>query len=161
MEAMILHFPPALMLKLQGLNKIKMQILNHLSLNLIVICFILLSGVGNSVVDLIENKPKFNTSVFSNYEGEFWGAKEDTWRNKYKLDSSGKAILDQPRFFLSTTVLVLLTDAWHFFKSLFLTLLIIGVVLYKYEKWWLSILMFLILKLSFSIGWHIGTFLFT
>jgi len=51
----------------------------------------------------------FDTSVFKRL-GNWWNPKE-SWKNKWKDGDKSKG----ERFFLSSTWLVSLTDAWHFF----------------------------------------------
>jgi disulfide bond formation protein DsbB len=51
----------------------------------------------------------FDTSVFQRL-GNWWNPKE-SWKNKWKDGDKSKG----ERFFLSSTWLVSLTDAWHFF----------------------------------------------
>ena len=51
-------------------------------------------------------------------EGRFKNAKinkANSWRNKWKLDEFGDPTHEE-RFFLSSTMLVFLTDFWHFMK---------------------------------------------
>lgn len=50
-------------------------------------------------------------------ESNTWLNYQDiTWRNKYRYSPDKKGLV--PRFPLSTTVLVFVTDAWHFFGFL-------------------------------------------
>ena len=51
----------------------------------------------------------FDTSIFKSL-GNWWNPKE-SWKNKWKEGDKSKG----ERFFLSSTLLVSLTDAWHFF----------------------------------------------
>lgn len=53
----------------------------------------------------------FYTKIF----GDTWFAQNsDTWKNKWKAGDKSKG----ERFFLSSTALVFVTDAWHFFQFL-------------------------------------------
>jgi len=68
-------------------------------------------------------KSIFNRNGFCDY----WFNPLTSWTNKYKDGNKEKGA----KFFLSTTLLVFLTDGWHFFKSLSITLIVLTIVLYK------------------------------
>lgn len=65
----------------------------------------------DAVQDIL--KSKFDVSVFKNL-GTWWDPSK-SWVNKWAVNSTTKE-----RFFGSSTFLVFLTDAWHFFKMLML-----------------------------------------
>lgn len=68
---------------------------------------LVLAGIFKAVMDLIAHEKL-------TFLGKFFDPKE-SWKLKYKKGNIGK-----PRFFLSTTLLVWVTDAWHLFQSLYL-----------------------------------------
>lgn len=80
---------------------------------------VIISAISESIMDKIQFH--FKKSVFSGerFNPLFWNP-ETSWKNKW--DST----LKKPKFFLSTTMLVFLTDAWHFFKFVRNTTLFIG-----------------------------------
>lgn len=68
------------------------------------------SALASAVVDTLSHH--YSTSVFSRFNPLFWNP-ELSWRNKYKNGDHTAG----PKFFLSTTLFVVFTDAWHLFKS--------------------------------------------
>jgi len=67
----------------------------------------LVLGITKSIQDKLLFH--FDNSVFKRL-GNWWNPKE-SWKNKWKEGDKSKG----ERFFLSSTWLVSLTDAWHFF----------------------------------------------
>jgi hypothetical protein len=86
------------------------------------ILLIIISAISESIMDKIQFH--FEKSIFNDnsYNRLFWNPLY-SWENKWNKD------LTKPKFFLSTTLLVFLTDAWHFFKFLRNTTLFIGLPL--------------------------------
>jgi hypothetical protein len=71
-----------------------------------------LAGTAEAVMDVLQFK--FEQSSFSKLNPNFWNPKI-SWQNKWKkIGPSG--ITNEERFFLSSTVLVFLTDGWHLMK---------------------------------------------
>jgi hypothetical protein len=68
--------------------------------------------------------------------------KGDTWRNKWK---QGDPKLGE-RFFLSSTVLVFLTDKWHFTQFLFHTSWQLAISI-QFDYWYIY---FIAIKITFS-----------
>lgn len=60
---------------------------------------------------------RYETSLFSKLNPKFWNPKI-SWLNKYTIDKDGNKI---PKFFLSTTMLVWTTDAYHLLQFIHLT----------------------------------------
>lgn len=80
----------------------------------------IISGVANAVMDKIQFH--FHDSMFRNIGSwAFWNP-EVSWTNKWRDGCKCKG----ERFFLSSTVLVFTTDAWHLFKFIRVNSLIIG-----------------------------------
>lgn len=86
------------------------------------IMLIIISAISESIMDKIQFH--FEKSIFNDnsYNRLFWNPLY-SWENKWNKD------LTKPKFFLSTTLLVFLTDGWHFFKFLRNTTLFIGLPL--------------------------------
>lgn len=60
---------------------------------------------------------RYETSIFSLFNPKFWNP-EVSWLNKYTVDKEGNKI---PKFFLSTTVFVWTTDAYHLLQFIYLS----------------------------------------
>ena len=67
----------------------------------------ILCGVAKYITDTINFR--YSTSIFARLNPLFWNP-AISWRNKWKDGSTTKE-----RFFLSSTLLVFTTDAWHLF----------------------------------------------
>jgi hypothetical protein len=92
---------------------------------------VLLSAIAKAVMDVIQFK--YYDSIFKEGNSYFWNPTL-SWYNKYKnLDPK-----QGPKFFLSTTVLVWTTDAWHLFQMIFLNALVVGHVILTLgvSSWW-------------------------
>lgn len=85
---------------------------------------IMCAATGNAVMDCLWTR--FDRSVFAQFENHrSWLDPRISWKNKWKDGDSNHG----EAFFLSSTTLVPLTDAWHCFKFLtilFLTLAILA-----------------------------------
>lgn len=87
--------------------------------------FIILAAFSNAVMDVLSTR--YDVSIFRNFKNEkFWDWRL-SWKNKWKNGS----ILNGERFFLSSTWLVFLTDAWHLFKALMLAFVSLAIIFYK------------------------------
>jgi hypothetical protein len=71
-----------------------------------------LAGMFNATMDVL--RYRYNKSIFSNWRAQWWINPSISWRNKWKPKSK---LGD----FLFSTVLVWVTDMWHFVKMLMLT----------------------------------------
>lgn len=91
-------------------------------ISIIGLLFIVMSAISESIMDKIQFH--FDKSIFNSdkYNKLFWNPLH-SWKNKWNSD------LTKPKFFLSTTLFVSLTDAWHFFKLLKNTSIFIGLPL--------------------------------
>ena len=83
---------------------------------------LLISLAAMSAAILIVLNEDFDRSVFSNLNETWWNPVW-SWRNKYK----GKLPYLGPRFFLSTTFFVFLTDAVSLFSTLAALFLSLGI----------------------------------
>lgn len=88
-------------------------------MTIIILSLIFLSAVAKAVVDAIFHG--FSSSVFASFNPEWWDPKK-SWRNKYKPHN--KIVR-----YLTTTILVTFTDAWHTFEFIRNKSLILAVVL--------------------------------
>lgn len=104
------------------------------------LCIILmvLTGIANAFMDKLQFH--FDESVFSHLRGnKFWDPKI-SWTNKWK---HGDKALGE-KFFLSSTVFVFTTDAWHMFKWVYGNSIFIGLILYATTHYTNSLGMFLL-----------------
>ncbi len=109
---------------------------------MISIILIYLSGMCEGVMDTLnfhycrfERKHKKAKSIY-------WDL-EESWLNKY--DSHFK-----PKFFLSTSVFVFLTDGWHLFKWL-RNIFLFTAFYFCIDAWYLAPLLYLANRLGFVI----------
>jgi hypothetical protein len=84
--------------------------------------------IGAAVSEAIMDKLLFhyNRSIFITYKKQQWWNPKLSWKNKWKNGNKEEG----ERFMLSSTLLVGLTDAWHFFKSIMIVLLCIAIAVY-------------------------------
>lgn len=88
---------------------------------------IIIASICNAIMDTLSHH--HSTSVFKSFKTGFWSDAETTsWKNKYIDSDTGKG---RKRLFWMINVPVQFTDAWHFFKSFMITLMIGAVVFYK------------------------------
>lgn len=74
---------------------------------------IIISAVAKAAMDKLQFH--FYESIFCDLKHEFWNA-DVSWTNKWK---KGNKNLGE-KFFLSSTILVFLTDGWHLMQFIFL-----------------------------------------
>jgi len=84
------------------------------------VCFIL-AGISEGVMDTLQFH--YHRSIFIKFNRYFWNP-QVSWKNKYKNNDP----LQGPKFPLSTTLFVGLTDAWHLFKLVRNTFIFLGIV---------------------------------
>ena len=106
----------------------------------------LLAGIFNGRMDSVQFH--YSKTEFSKKGNDLYYNPAISWANKYKTDEKGSFIRDtngdlQPRFFLSTTALVMFTDFWHLQQFFMLSVLtLIGVISFgfsdpiNYKKWY-------------------------
>ena len=85
------------------------------------VCFIL-AGISEGVMDTIQFH--YSTSIFFHFKKQLFWDPEISWKNKYKNGDPKQGA----KFPFSITLLVGLTDAWHFFKLLRNLFIFIGVL---------------------------------
>jgi hypothetical protein len=71
-----------------------------------------LAGFCESVMDKLQFH--YDISIFKNFKNQLFWDPRISWRNKYKNGDPLKG----ESFFLSKSLFVGITDAWHFFKLL-------------------------------------------
>lgn len=96
-------------------------------IDLICILLMMIAGISKAIMD--KSNFHYEGSVLSSMNPKFWNNSISS-NNKYKGFDKNNG----ERFFLSTTILVLFTDAWHLFQFLFLNSLIIGLSIYGYTN---------------------------
>lgn len=114
---------------------------------------IILAAICNAVMDKLDFH--YGRSIFKDLNPQYWNMRGESWKNKWKNGDPKQG----ERFFLSSTVLVFLTDAFHLFKTLQLTffqLAIISVFFFGlpvfHENMWLLILInFAIYKIIYGV----------
>ena len=121
-----------------------------------------LAGAANAVMDLTKSKSMWSRSTWSKLPANHWWTKwagPDSWKNKWKLDKDGKTT-SSDRFFMSSTVFVFITDAWHFFQMLWSTLFILAALMYMPIWGWGGIPVFLVYVVEFIVlkAAYTGTF---
>lgn len=110
----------------------------------------------SSIARAISNKVLFHyhTSIFRNND---WFNPDKSWSNKWKtkgnefvFDSKGKY---KERFFGSSTIFVIFTDAWHLFESVSKYTLIGSIIVWAYFSlvWWWLIILIGIMIITFHI----------
>lgn len=109
------------------------------SAEILVLCATLVfcAGISNAVQDTLVHH--YSTSIFPQNQQEttlgagpiFWNP-ELSWKNKYTDWDGG---IRTPRFPLSTTALVFLTDAWHLFQFITFTLYQASMFLLVWHAW--------------------------
>jgi hypothetical protein len=107
---------------------------------------ILISAVAKSVMDKLQFH--YGRSIFLKFKNQqFWNP-EISWKNKWKNGDK----LQGESFFLSSTVLVFTTDAWHLFQNIFLNSLFLGLFFITFKEIsWLKALLFLLSRVIFGL----------
>lgn len=85
------------------------------------IIFLVIAAICKAVKDTVEFH--FDYSIFSKFNAKYWNP-SISWKNKYKED------LKTPKFWGSTTVFVMFTDAWHLFDFLQLVSFLLAIIFY-------------------------------
>jgi hypothetical protein len=104
----------------------------------------IIAGVFNAIMDVL--KVRFKKSIFQYWKGQQWINPSLSWHNKWKPTSKfGDLIM--------STILVWLTDMWHFVKMLMLLSISFAIVFYiPIYIWWVDILiMYFVFTTTFEI----------
>ena len=86
------------------------------------IIFLVIAAVCKAVKDTLEWH--YDYSIFSKFNAKYWNPLI-SWKNKYKDD------LKTPKFWGSTTVFVMFTDAWHLFDFLQIISFMLAIIFYS------------------------------
>ena len=86
------------------------------------IIFLVIAAICKAVKDAVEFH--YDYSIFSKFNAKYWNP-SISWKNKYKGD------LKTPKFWGSTTVFVMFTDAWHLFDFLQLVSFLLAIIFYN------------------------------
>ena len=87
------------------------------------IIFLVIAAICKAVKDTVEFH--YSTSVFSKLNCQYWYP-QLSWANKYKSAQDLR-----PRFWGSTTVFVMFTDAWHLFDFLQIISFVFAIIFYS------------------------------
>lgn len=95
------------------------------------IILMVLAGAFNACMDVL--KVRYRLSIFSDMKAQQWINPGLSWTNKWKPTSKlGDLIM--------STVLVWVTDLWHFVKMIMLICISAAIIFYSpIYKWWLDI----------------------
>jgi hypothetical protein len=110
-----------------------------------ILLFLYLAGMCEGFMDTISFHYKRFEVKHPKANKFFWDA-SISWGNKY--DENFK-----PKFFLSTTVLVFLTDGWHLFKFLRNIFIFTGIY-FCLDLWYIAPLAYLANRLGFTIVYN-------
>lgn len=128
----------------------------------LVILLSIIAGIAKSICDTLFFRYEYSVFKDAKFIWDVWGpvdGKAGTWKNKWKLDDNGNVIRDsngQPkyeRFYLSSTLLVWLTDPWHAFDNIrILSMFSIPLLVILFGlKWWIVLLCVVAFYLTFHI----------
>ena len=123
------------------------------TINIILVVFGILLVAGAGIFEAVMDKLQFHygKSIFKLYrKQQYWNPKL-SWANKYKQD------LKTPKFICSTTCLVFLTDAWHFFKFLRTLVMFVGLIIIGFNSTsvWFVILFTIIARILFGLAFQL------
>lgn len=90
------------------------------------LALLLVAGIAKAVQDTVQFR--YVDSVFAKMPAWFhkWADPAFSWRNKHKNGDPAQG----PRFWFSTTLLVWLTDLWHFAQTIELTAVQVAIALH-------------------------------
>lgn len=100
----------------------------ELGMLLIIGVCIYLAGVCNGIMDSVADHYHKSLPKKLGWSDQFWD-KNISWENKWAKDKNNKPIIGKENFFLSSTVLVFLTDGWHLSQSIMFSMWIIGLII--------------------------------
>lgn len=103
-------------------------------LEIISVIFMILAGMFNAAMDVL--KVRFKISIFKDWKGQQWINPSLSWHNKWKPTSKFGD-------FIMSTILVWITDMWHFVKMLMIVCISLAIVFYQpIHVWWVDIFIF-------------------
>jgi hypothetical protein len=109
--------------------------------------FLSLAAICNAVMDTLQFH--FETSVFSELNKNYWNP-NISWKNKYV---NGDTKLGRIKILWIFDKPVILTDAWHLFKSLMITFLFLSIFTFniKLNYWYTILILFVVYKVIWGI----------
>ena len=122
---------------------------------IIVAILTIIAGISKAITDCIAFN--YEQSVFSGciLVWDEWNPFK-SWEKKYKKDEYGRFVTKNgkkvPKFFLSTTILVFLTDPWHFF-DLLRTFCIFAIALLL-PAWYIVVGAYVLFHVVFHVFYH-------
>jgi len=107
---------------------------------------VIISCIAKAVMDKLQFH--YDRSIFKDFKNQqFWNP-GISWKNKWKNGDKSQ----REAFFLSSTLLVFTTDAWHLFQSIFLNSLFLGLFFISPEEIsWVKALLFLLSRVIFGL----------
>ena len=97
-------------------------------MNYTTLILLIIAGIANAMMDTL--KSQWPISRWIDIPASHWwyqwggpGSHRNKWKNGNKAEG--------PRFFLSSTALVFLTDGWHFFQMIWGTAFCLAIVFYQ------------------------------
>lgn len=135
------------------MNKLLNTVIDYLRPMFLAILFMAIAGFFNACMDTIAHH--YDTSIFVDKNELFYNPAK-SWANKWTIDSDGSITLEE-RFFLSSTLLVWVTDFWHLSKTMMITFIILSILVYqaKREKLVMYLIDFVLLRGSFVLIFHL------
>ena len=122
---------------------------------MISLILVMLAGFCNAVMDIILFK--YTQTIFIKYPSiDQWADPEKSWANKWKNGD----ITQGDRFPFSSTILVWVTDLWHFAQSFMITFFVLAAIFYSpiisFDNYIIEVVVSLsILKVGFSITFEL------
>lgn len=96
----------------------------NFSMKILVIVLIVIAALSKAVKDTLNFH--YGNSIFSKLQPEQWWNPSISWVNKYKSAQDLR-----PKFWGSTTIFVMITDAWHLFDFIGIICLLGAVCCYQ------------------------------
>ena len=111
---------------------------------MISLILMIFAGVFNACMDIL--KYHYNLSIFKSWKNQNWVNPALSWPNKWKPSTKIGDLL-------MSTVLVWITDFWHFCKFLMLFSIMTAIVLYvPFINWWVDLLiLYSIFTITFEL----------
>jgi hypothetical protein len=109
--------------------------------------FIFLAGVCNSIMDVLSFR--YEISIFNKLDNDKWFNPKISWKNKWKDDFKSE------KFLGSSTVFVMFIDAWHFFKFLMLSFIVLSIIFYTtlINNYIDIMILYLTFTITFELFW--------
>ena len=115
---------------------------------MISLALVVLAAISNAVMDKLQFH--FTKSVFADMNPLFWNPKY-SWQNKWELSDDGTYTTE--KFWGSSRWFVFLTDGWHLFQMIMLTLITLAIIFYNpMHSWWLD---FIIYRVAWGLSFEL------